>query len=309
MTINKKVSVIIPFYNRLDWTVQSIDSVLKQTYTNFEIILVDDGSTEIINFPDYIKNDSRIKYFKLENSGPSRARNYGMTVSEGEYIAFLDSDDLFLPEKLEKQISFMEENDEVCFSHTSYILMDKNNSYIKTIDSGEFCGSVYPKIINSCPVATPTVMIRKDLANKFRFPETIRIGEDNIFWIQIARKYDIWGLIEPLTKVRKHDSNAAYDMGKLVEGRLNILNFSFEQDKTLSKGFKCKSYAIVRKIGKSDHPQNYLDNEGKVDNFLYLIRLIINRKYINPFVIYIAYPFLSSTYNLYKKIKKLKQNL
>jgi len=103
----KKVSVIIPFYSNISWLAEAIDSVLDQTFKDFEIIVVNDGSPEDdIVFLEIYQN--RIKYFKTENKGPAHARNFGIEVAQAEYLAFLDSDDLWMPTKLAKQIELMD---------------------------------------------------------------------------------------------------------------------------------------------------------------------------------------------------------
>jgi len=109
-----KVSVIIPIYNRLQYLPAAIGSVLNQTYQDFEIIVVDDGSTEDVKgkISEYIKQNpsKKIKYFYQENKGVSAARNRGIKEATGEYIAFLDSDDIWVPEKLSLQTEYLAKN-------------------------------------------------------------------------------------------------------------------------------------------------------------------------------------------------------
>src|SRR3989338_9975584 len=110
MVNNPLVSVVIPTYNGSRFIKETIQSVLDQTYTNIEAIIVDDGSKD--NTPDIVKsiNDSRIIYIRQENAGVSMARNNGINISKGEYIAFLDHDDVWLPCKLERQLLLFKEN-------------------------------------------------------------------------------------------------------------------------------------------------------------------------------------------------------
>ena len=127
--INGLVSVIVPAYNCEKFIGETIDSVLAQTYKNWEMIIVDDCSSDHTRdiVLEFASQDSRIKYYFLqENSGAAVARNTAMERAKGEYMAFLDSDDIWLPEKLEKQLSFMKEND-VAFSSTSYELIDEES--------------------------------------------------------------------------------------------------------------------------------------------------------------------------------------
>jgi glycosyltransferase involved in cell wall biosynthesis len=114
------VSVIIPFYNRMELVLQSLKSVQNQTHNNWELILVNDGSTEDVSaIENYIASDNRIKLISANHAGASNARNLGIDSSKGKFIAFLDSDDLWDKEKLEKQLTFMVENN-YNVSHTNY---------------------------------------------------------------------------------------------------------------------------------------------------------------------------------------------
>ena len=113
--LSPKVSVIIPTYNRNKLVLDAIDSVLEQTFQNFEIIIVDDGSTDNTktHIDSYQKKDTRIKYIFQENQGVSIARNTGLEAAQGEYIAFLDSDDRFLIDKLERQVFILENHHDI----------------------------------------------------------------------------------------------------------------------------------------------------------------------------------------------------
>lgn len=213
MLKNPLVSVIIPFYNRIDWVIESINSVLNQTYDNLEIILVDDGSNSNNKIPNEILSDPRIILLRQENKGPSSARNLGIKRASGKYIAFLDSDDLFLPEKLEKQIKFMEDDEEIYLSYTSYQYIDEKGNLQKIVNCGNKT-MTYPEIILNCIIATPTVIAKKEiLQNDCLFDESIKIGEDVILWSNISKLYKLAGVNEPLTYVRKHKQSTAFDKG------------------------------------------------------------------------------------------------
>ncbi|MFC1848223.1 glycosyltransferase family 2 protein [Chloroflexota bacterium] len=230
----QKVSIVVPSYERIELLAEAVQSVLAQTYTDFEIIIVDDGSTEPIASHLGI-DDQRICYIRQENRGPAAARNRGIDFARGYYIAFLDSDDLFLPTKLEKQVACMEKNPDILLSHTSYQRINAGGEYIEEIRSGAFSGRVYPQIISCCPIATPTVMIRRQGSTKtIRFEESIRIGEDVILWTQIARKSTILGIDEPLTKVRIHANSAAINPQAQITGLMNIMNYSIKENSDLS---------------------------------------------------------------------------
>jgi len=219
-----KISVVIPFYNRVDWTLEAIESALRQTHRNLEIIVVDDGSTEDISpITRLLAVDRRLRYVHQEHSGAGTARNAGVRCATGAYIAFLDSDDRFLPNKIETQLLFMEERGSA-FSHTSYYRADASCALQQTIDTSGFRGKAYPEIIASCPIATPTVMAATELLRRHPFPETIGIGEDIVAWISIAEEQDIEALAEPLSIVRISAETTSGDIGKTQRGLLNIIS-------------------------------------------------------------------------------------
>lgn len=231
---NTKVSVIIPVYNRIDWTIEAIKSVLIQTHQNFEVLVIDDGSTDDISkLIEICKEDKRIKYFYKKHAGPSSARNLGIKKAKGEYIAFLDSDDLFMPNKIETQLRFMVEYD-ILFSHTSYQKIDEQGKYISSIDSGDFFGKLFPQIINYCPIAVPTVMGRTALFRQNLFPENIRNGEDFCVWISIASKNLIGGINKELSKVRIISTNTLLVPRKHAESLINVAYYIMN-DPYLSK--------------------------------------------------------------------------
>lgn len=220
-----KVSVVIPFYNRIAWTIESIRSVQVQTHELFEILLVDDGSTDDLKeLNELILLDSRIRYVRLENVGPSKARNVAIAAATGAYIAFLDSDDLFYPSKLELQLKYMETNS-LAISHTSYEQMDATGRIISQVNSGKFSGAVFPRIIETCPIATPTVMVRTRVLRLHQFLENLTLGEDVCLWIKITSEFELGGLDLPLSRVRILSTTASVNPMKMTKGLLNIASY------------------------------------------------------------------------------------
>ncbi|MBK1897720.1 glycosyltransferase family 2 protein [Chryseobacterium paridis] len=210
-----KVSVIIPFYSNVGWLEEAVESVLDQTFSDYEIIIVNDGSPEDDNdFTKKYGGHIKVEYFKTENKGPAHARNYGISKSKGEYLAFLDSDDLWLNEKLEKQVKLMEDSN-LNWSHTKYSVFDevsnKEERVYTEIENEDFKGVVYPKCLTKLHIGTPCVMIRKAyiLENDFiRFSEKMRFGQDGYFWILMGVKNELGYLNENLTLVRRAGTNA-----------------------------------------------------------------------------------------------------
>ncbi len=219
-----EVSVVIPFFNEIAAAKRAILSALAQTHQNLDIIVVDDGSTDDPAELDLIAAaDPRVRILRKTNGGPASARNLGMKTATGEYVAFLDSDDTWAPEKITTQMRRMQEQGYL-FSHTSYhVVHPERNLGPGTLRSGRLTGNVYPEIIGSCPIATPTVMIHRRLIEEgYAFPEEVRLGEDCLLWIDIAHKFPVLGLDLPMTTVEWSDTTAAISLSRSIEGTRNI---------------------------------------------------------------------------------------
>lgn len=206
----KLISTIIPFYNRQNLVMRALQSVYIQTYSTYEIILIDDGSTEKIDdLLDEVRNNNKIIYKRLEkNSGVSVARNLGIELSKGDYIAFLDSDDEWIKEKLETQLDFMLTNNAL-ITHSSYKIVSKNHAEEQIINSGRNNYRL-PYMAFNCKIATPTVMINKQALGNVRFVNEVRFGEDIVFWCELSKIYGpIQGIDLALTKVHIRPDSAA----------------------------------------------------------------------------------------------------
>ena len=215
------VSIIMPSYNTGKFIAESIRSVMVQTYSDWELIIVDDASTdntdEVVSSlmssrtSSAITNSSNIHYLKNDrNRGAAYSRNRALREARGKYIAFLDSDDLWAPDKLEKQIAFMEKNG-YAFSYTRYEEMDENGTPTETTVSG-------PKRItktgmfNYCWPGCLTVMYDRDVVGDIQIAE-IQKNNDYAMWLKIVRKADCYLLAENLATYRKRTgsiSNHSY---------------------------------------------------------------------------------------------------
>lgn len=226
------VSVIIPFYKNINELKRAINSIVKQTHKKLEIIVIDDGNNKKLNIESH--DFQNIKLIKNKtNMGASYSRNVGIKNAKGQYIAFLDSDDEFMPEKIEKQLIFMIKNN-TDFSFTSYIR--KSTSEI-SIDCS--CNPKFLKLkcISNCNIATPTVMIKKELLEKhnLRYDENIKYGEDVIFYLNNFKYTEPICLNEHLTIVNTNDNSAYLDIEKQIEGTKNILTYILNDDEYKSQ--------------------------------------------------------------------------
>lgn len=207
------VSVVIPFYRGVEWLCEAVESVLRQTLPVQEIIVVNDGSPEDVS--GFLrKYGSSIVYREKANGGPAAARNTGIEIAVGDYVAFLDSDDLWMPDKNEKQLSAMERCG-ASWSHTGYELFDTESAAyetVRTVSIGDFDGKLFPRMMYSNPLATPSVMVRASLLREdrdLRFGEGMRYGQDQYLWMRLALGRPILAIDEPLVKVRMRGKNAS----------------------------------------------------------------------------------------------------
>ncbi len=208
MIYQKKVSVIIPFYNCVEWLSEAVQSVLEQTYKNIEIIVINDGSKENIQ-PFLDKYGDIIIYRYQENQGMPTARNLGMKIASGEYIAFEDEDDIWLPQKLEKQIRFMEENKFV-WSHTGFYNWWPESGKLKRVNNEHDYGDIKKQLYISIKIAEPSVVLNRIIINEHPeiiFPPEMKKGSAGPFFRKLSKNYKLALIQEPLVKVRRHGNN------------------------------------------------------------------------------------------------------
>jgi glycosyltransferase involved in cell wall biosynthesis len=253
----KKVSVIIPFFNRDVETQKAIRSVLNQTHKNWEIILVNDGSTEDISGVRELVKENQEKIIFIDNeknSGVSVARNEGIKMATGDYIAFLDSDDEFVKDKLETQLQYMIAAKAV-ISHTSYSQCSKKKGS-QYVNSGKMRGYCVKEMICNCMIATPTVML--DLGwlrnKKILFNVDFKVGEDTCFWLDLLKynKTYLVGINEALTIVHVGDSSAVSSVEKQVMGLKNIMKYLLNDNyyNVFDNEIACLAMAYTKHVKK-----------------------------------------------------------
>ena len=234
------VSVILPFYRHAEWLAQAVDSVLTQTYSPVEILVVNDGSAEDMTaFLQQYKD--KIRYFSQPNAGPAAARNLGIAQANGEYIAFLDSDDLWLPDKLTRQMAAMQQTGAAWYN-CSYTLFDETGD--RSVQSAEdLQGRIFPLPLLSVNIATPCVVVRRTLLDQLDsvFPDDTRVGEDTQLWTKLAAAAPLVSVNDPLVRVRLHGSNTEHNPAHLLRSRAQLLTFIEENhyEEALSPGVRC----------------------------------------------------------------------
>ncbi|WP_148631184.1 glycosyltransferase family 2 protein [Bacillus sp. E214] len=184
------VSIIMPSYNSKVFIRQTIESVKKQTYENWELIIVDDASTDNSKdmIKEYLMDDSRIKLITLqENVGPGEARNMAIQAAKGHYIAFLNSKDLWAPNKLEKQLEFMEAHN-LAFSYTDYQFIDEENQAYEPVIEMPVHLTYQDLLRDTTAIGCSTVMIDKYKVGKIQLVHNRDIPEDFALWLSILKR-------------------------------------------------------------------------------------------------------------------------
>lgn len=238
MITTKKVSVIIPAYNQGLYLKEAVQSVLGQTYPNFELIIVDDGSTD--NTADVVHRfqDQRIRYIYQENRGLSAARNAGIQHSDGEFLTFLDSDDLFFPDKLEVLLAELEQHPEVGFVAGQAVLIDEHGNPL-----GEVFSTPLPddpaRLLLWNPLHVCSVMVRRLWIDRVGlFDERFRAYEDWDMWLRLGRAgCPMRWVPYPVSMYRFHTSQMTQDRERMTTATFAVLAKVFS-DPTLPEHWK-----------------------------------------------------------------------
>ncbi len=249
-----KVSVLMPVYNTKEsYLREAVESILKQSFSDFEFLIYDDGSAD--NVEQVIKSydDCRIRYIKNEkNEGLIKSLNKGLALVSGEYIARMDSDDISLPERLSKQVQFMDEHQEVAICGTSIEFFPKKNIWEPPVE---------PKLLDllfGSVLAHPTAMFRTSIMKKYDFyyNEAYPHAEDFALWAEALQKTKIYNLKEVLLKYRWHGENISILKSSEQQKSTNrvkekILQELLSDSDKIKKIMNCaENHKISKKIGR-----------------------------------------------------------
>jgi glycosyltransferase involved in cell wall biosynthesis len=261
------VSVVIPTYNRCNWLSRAIESVLRQTYSPFELIVVDDGSTD--GTPELLEAyGDGIRVIRKENTGVSGARNAGIRAAKGELIALLDSDDRWLPEKLEHQVAFFKASPRAMICQTEEIWIRNGIRVNPKRRHRKFSGMIFEKTLALCLVSPSAVMIRTALFREVGlFDENLPACEDYDLWLRICWKYPVHLIRMPLIVKHGGHPDQLSAMPELDKYRIHAL-VKILRDHRLSQNqrkaalatlaAKCSVYAGgCRKRGRLDEAGYY----------------------------------------------------
>ncbi len=229
MSISPLVSIIIPAYNASRWISETLNSVLEQDYENIEILVVNDGSTDdtesiVLSF------GNKVKCLNKQNGGQSSARNFGINAAMGEYIAFIDSDDLWVKNKLKLQIELLETtglkwiySDGIAFESNT-----KNELFKFSEKSKQYEGNILVELFNSCFIPMPTLVVHRSIfsiVGLFNEKEEMRNREDWEMWLRIAAVYPIALIRLPLAFYRVHNYSVtgSESINQRMEGNILVI--------------------------------------------------------------------------------------
>lgn len=241
--MNKKATVLLPVYNSENYIKECIDSILSQTYTDFDLLIIDDDSSD--NSANLIKeyHDERIIYVKNDkNLGLTNNLNKGIDLIDSQYIIRMDSDDICYPKRFQKQITYMDNNPEIALSGTSAVAFNENGYRKRNIVSTAPKG-IRTELLFDCTIKHPSVIFRNEIIKKenYRYSTKYKATEDYALWQEIASKYDIGNIQDILLKYRQNESGITSQANKNREERdnahklvyremLNRLNVKYDED-------------------------------------------------------------------------------
>ncbi len=256
---NPEVSVIIPTYNRALFLPAAIRSVLAQTYKNFELLIVDDGSTDntMEAVKGFLEKDKRIKYFYHDNKGPAFSRNAGIRKSTGDYIAFLDSDDEWFPEKIHRQLRLFSADSCLGFVGCNKMGLTKGsdgradkeyNLYETRFPAGKCQFTLEDFLSFYSPVNPTSVMIKRDALFKAGlFDEKCDVHQDWELWIRLRKNYDFKTTWEPLAKYLSWRGGISSTAGPLKKS--DVKKYILEKHAELYNKYPKAKAKVLRNIG------------------------------------------------------------
>jgi glycosyltransferase involved in cell wall biosynthesis len=221
------VSVVVPTYNRADLLGETLESILAQTLREIELILVSDGSTD--DTPAVVARigDPRLKFIEQPNSGgPARPRNVGVRAARGKYVAFCDDDDVWMPEKLAKQVELLEREPDLALCYTEGEYFGDSDIYTRTSLRGRPESRHFDALLYRNFITNSSVMVRRSVfaeVGEFNEDKSLRGTEDYEMWLRISRRHRIAGIHEPLFRYRVHRANLAGNRGKATLRSIKVL--------------------------------------------------------------------------------------
>ncbi len=253
-----KISVVIPAYNAQSTILETIDSVLQQNFSDFELIVINDGSTDkTLELLTSIK-DARVKIYSYPNGGLPAARNRGIFRSVGEFISFIDADDLWTPDKLELQLQALQKNPQAGVAYSWTICMGNNGNSFHPGVAETFQGNVYSNLLSGNFIASGSnVLIRKEAIDSVGyFDESLKSCEDWDYWLRLAPKWDF--VVVPKAQILYRLSSGA------MSSKLDVME-------------KYQTLVLERAFESAPSQLQYLKKQGFAYIYLFMTRLYLSR--------------------------------
>ncbi|AKG21005.1 glycosyltransferase family 2 protein [Calothrix sp. 336/3] len=240
------VSVVIPAYNAMTYLPETLATVWTQTFTDFEVILVDDGSTDHLG--EWAKGitDSRCKFISQTHQGAAIARNLGISIAQGEYIAFLDADDLWHPTKLEKQVKYLQKKPEIGLVYTWTALINAQGQPTGRFWTSHWEGNVWERmaIVDEMIGSGSNPLVRRSCLESVGFFDSDLTGcQDWDMWIRIAAKYPFGVIKQLLTFYRNHPQGMSKNLPVMQHNRLKVIEKTFAHQQ--SSQLKNQAYSCT----------------------------------------------------------------
>ncbi|MBD2608757.1 glycosyltransferase [Scytonema hofmannii FACHB-248] len=273
-----KISVIIPAYNCAKTIKETIESVLTQSFTDFELIVINDGSTDSsLDIVSKIK-DSRIKTFSYTNVGGNVSRNRGINHAVGEFISFLDADDIWTPDKLATQLQALEENPltKVAYSWTDYI--DENGNFVHSGTHISLNGNVYEQLLvkNFLENGSNPLISKDALLAVGGFDESLLAGQDWDMWLRLAREFNFVAVPEVQILYRISANSLSCNLARQEKACLQVLNKAYSTSPESLQHLKAYSFANLYKYLTWKALQNPLNRQKGLAGALFLWKYVKN---------------------------------
>ncbi|MDB2426101.1 glycosyltransferase family 2 protein [bacterium] len=265
-----QVNIVIPTFNRLKALQRAVLSVLNQSFTDWELTIVDDGSTDSTDrwVQDSLEPElkKKLHYIKSENFGVSHARNLGIKRSSSPLTAFLDSDDQWEPSKLSQQILYLKQNPQIKIVHTNEQWIRNNKPVVQKKEHAKSGGFIFNKCTQLCLIGPSTVVIHQDIFEEVGlFDESLTVCEDYDLWLRIAKKYEIGFLKEALTiKHGGHEDQLSFQYKamdywrvKALKKHINCPELNKESQDLLLNTLNKKCEILLKGYQKHNNMKNY----------------------------------------------------
>ncbi len=294
-----RVSIIIPCYNAERFVVETTESVLRQTFTDWEIVFVDDGSTDrtVAIIKGYAERyPQKIKYLQQKNSGSATARNTGIKNSTGELIAFLDADDVWAPDKLEKQIAFMRSSPDTDLTYTNAMVISETGkdlwAYVKTYEFGYRPEEMYVRLLLRNFIPLSSIVVKRAILDEVgSFDASVWSSEDSDLLLRVSKKFRIQYFNETLVKYRVSATNKSQNLE--LRHRAGIRNRMVHYDKSLVKPFYFR-FLLRRRQARSYYDLGYVLFEK--NRFLEARKELLSSLKLWPFLLFGQYFYFMSTF-------------